>query len=59
MKSTKKLSAGEVGYIIAGFKDIKDVRVGDTITNMSNPAQNRLPGYKKSRPWFLQYLSNR
>ena len=50
MKSTKKLSAGEVGYIIAGFKDIKDVRVGDTITNTSNPAQNRLPGYKKVTP---------
>jgi GTP-binding protein LepA len=50
MKSTKKLSVGEVGYIIAGFKDIKDVRVGDTITNTSNPAQNRLPGYKKVTP---------
>ena len=50
MKSTKKLSSGEVGYIIAGFKDIKDVRIGDTITNMSNPAQNSLPGYKKVTP---------
>ncbi|MEA2021823.1 MAG: translation elongation factor 4, partial [Candidatus Caldatribacteriota bacterium] len=50
MKSTKKLSAGEVGYIIAGFKDIKDVRVGDTITNMSNPARSSLPGYKKVTP---------
>lgn len=50
MKSTKKLSAGEVGYIIAGFKDVKDVRVGDTITNTSNPAQNSLPGYKKVTP---------
>ena len=50
MKSTKKLSVGEVGYIIAGFKDIKDVRIGDTITNTSNPAQNRLPGYKKVTP---------
>jgi len=50
MKCVKRLSAGEVGYIIAGFKDIKDVRIGDTITNMINPAKNSLPGYKKVTP---------
>jgi len=50
MQPIKKLIAGEVGYIIAGFKNIKDTRVGDTITDASNPAQENLPGYKKVTP---------
>ena len=50
MKSVKALNAGEVGYIIAGFKDIKDVSIGDTITNEVNPAIDSLPGYKKVTP---------
>lgn len=50
MQPIKKLVAGEVGYIIAGFKNIKDTRVGDTITDASNPARENLPGYKKVTP---------
>ena len=50
MQPIKKLTAGEVGYIIAGFKNIKDTRVGDTIIDASNPARESLPGYKKVTP---------
>ena len=50
MESIKKLTAGEVGYIIAGFKNIKDTHVGDTITDASNPSREILPGYKKVTP---------
>lgn len=50
MQPIKKLTAGEVGYIIAGFKNIKDTRVGDTITDASNPSRENLPGYKKVTP---------
>lgn len=50
MKATEFLSAGEVGYIVAGIKDVKNTRVGDTITEASNPADQPLPGYKKVTP---------
>ena len=50
MKPTKELNAGEVGYIIAGFKNIKDTHVGDTIIDASNPPRESLPGYKKVTP---------
>lgn len=50
MQPIKKLVAGEVGYIVAGFKNIKDTRVGDTITDASNPSRKSLPGYKKVTP---------
>ena len=50
MQAMKKLVAGEVGYIIAGFRNIKDTRVGDTITDASNLAKENLPGYKKVTP---------
>jgi len=50
MEPAKKLIAGEVGYIKAGFKNIKDTRVGDTITEAFNPAKMNLPGYKKVTP---------
>ena len=40
------LSAGEVGYIAASIKDVRDTRVGDTITDAANPADEPLPGYK-------------
>jgi len=50
MQPIKKLTAGEVGYIIAGFKNIKDTQVGDTIMDASNPSQESLPGYKKVTP---------
>jgi len=42
-----ELSAGMVGYITASIKNVKDTRVGDTITLNSNPCKEALPGYKK------------
>jgi len=50
MQPVKELNAGEVGYIIAGFKNIKDTHVGDTIIDASNPSRESLPGYKKVTP---------
>ena len=42
-----ELSAGMVGYLTASIKNVKDTRVGDTITNRQNPCEKPLPGYKK------------
>jgi GTP-binding protein LepA len=44
------LSAGEVGYVIAGIKDIDGAPVGDTLTDAKNPASERLPGFKPVQP---------
>ncbi len=44
------LTAGEVGYIITGIKEIGNVSVGDTITELKNPAGSLLPGHKKPKP---------
>jgi len=46
----EKLSAGEVGYIIAGVKTISDVRTGDTITLLNRPCSQPLPGFKEVKP---------
>lgn len=46
----EELSAGMVGYITASLKNVKDTRVGDTITNDTNPCEEALPGYKKVNP---------
>ena len=43
----EELLAGDVGYIAASIKNVKDTRVGDTVTSTSNPASEPLPGYKK------------
>ncbi len=45
-----ELSAGMVGYITASLKNVKDTRVGDTVTNAKNPCVQPLPGYKKVNP---------
>lgn len=45
-----ELRAGDVGYITASIKNVKDTRVGDTITSAVNPAKTPLPGYKKVVP---------
>ncbi len=45
--SKGKLEAGDVGYFIAGIKNIGDIRVGDTITLKSRPAEKPLPGFKE------------
>lgn len=47
---TDALYCGEVGYLCAQIKDIKDVMVGDTITLTNNPAKEKLPGYRKINP---------
>ncbi|HOX91796.1 MAG TPA: translation elongation factor 4, partial [Spirochaetales bacterium] len=44
------LSAGEVGYIIAGIKTVSDVRVGDTVTGADRPAPEPLPGFREVKP---------
>lgn len=46
----EELSAGLVGYIMASIKNVKDTRVGDTITDALNPCAQPLPGYKKVNP---------
>ncbi len=46
----EELSAGMVGYITASIKNVRDTRVGDTITNRDNPCSEPLPGYKKVNP---------
>ncbi|MBX3035009.1 MAG: translation elongation factor 4 [Bdellovibrionaceae bacterium] len=43
------LEAGEVGYIVCGIKDIRDVKVGDTVTTARNPATVALPGFQKMK----------
>ena len=45
-----RLSAGEVGFIIAGIKQLEDAKVGDTVTLASKPAAEPLPGFKEVKP---------
>jgi GTP-binding protein LepA len=45
-----KLGPGEVGYLIAGIKEVKECRVGDTVTDAKHPAKEPLPGYKPIKP---------
>ncbi len=49
-QAVKELSAGMVGYVIAGIKTVSDVAIGDTITLADNPATERLPGFKEVLP---------
>lgn len=48
--SCDELTVGDVGFLIAGIKNVGDSRVGDTITNAHNPASEPLPGYKRMNP---------
>jgi GTP-binding protein LepA len=48
--AVNELRAGEVGFVAAGIKNVKDCRVGDTITNARRPAPEPLPGYRKAKP---------
>ncbi len=50
MESAEELSSGEVGYIISGIKSVTDTKIGDTITDVDNPAQEPCPGYKDIKP---------
>jgi GTP-binding protein LepA len=49
MMAIDRLDAGEVGYIATGLKDVRDVRVGDTITSLARPAAEALPGYRPAK----------
>jgi len=51
-----KLGSGDVGYLIAGIKEITKVRVGDTITGKKNPASEPLPGYREIKPMVFSGL---
>jgi len=50
MDEVDELGAGEVGYLIAGVKDVRDSKVGDTITNAKGGAVEQLPGYREVKP---------
>ncbi|MDU1831967.1 translation elongation factor 4 [uncultured Finegoldia sp.] len=50
MISTDKISAGDVGYVVCSIKNVKDARVGDTITDKHNPVDKPLEGYKQVTP---------
>jgi GTP-binding protein LepA len=50
MKPVQTLGSGEVGYIATGFKTVHECRVGDTITSVSAPASEPLPGYRHPKP---------
>ncbi len=50
MVGTAQLSAGEVGFVITGVKDVSKLRVGDTLTTTARPAKDALPGYRDVQP---------
>jgi GTP-binding protein LepA len=50
LEKTKELNPGDVGYIIAGIKNISDVRVGDTITAKNNPCKTACEGFREVKP---------
>ncbi|MFW5745654.1 MAG: translation elongation factor 4, partial [Spirochaetota bacterium] len=50
LAETEELQAGDVGYIIAGIKNISDIRVGDTITHAARPCEAPLPGFREVKP---------
>jgi GTP-binding protein LepA len=56
MTPAERLSAGEVGYVITGLKDVSRLRVGDTLTSVRNPATEALPGYKDVKPMVFAGL---
>ncbi|GAB6064979.1 translation elongation factor 4 [Aquifex pyrophilus] len=50
MTKFEKLSAGDVGYIAASIKDVRDIRIGDTITHAKRPAKEPVPGFQPAKP---------
>ena len=56
MRAADTLSAGEVGYVITGLKDVSRLRVGDTLTSVARPASEPLPGYKDVKPMVFAGL---
>ncbi|OGS09687.1 MAG: elongation factor 4, partial [Elusimicrobia bacterium RIFOXYB1_FULL_48_9] len=53
---SQSVPAGEVGYVVAGIKDIHDIRIGDTITELSRPTARPHPGYKEIKPFVFAGL---
>ncbi|MGE3270881.1 MAG: translation elongation factor 4 [Chloroflexota bacterium] len=56
MTINERLTAGEVGYIATGLKDVRELQVGDTITLAANPATEPLPGYRPAKPMVFAGL---
>jgi GTP-binding protein LepA len=56
MTSVPALGTGEVGYVATGLKVVKDLQVGDTITLVSSPASEALPGYRPAKPMVFAGL---
>ena len=56
MTKFEKLSAGEVGYIAASIKDVRDIRVGDTITDAKRPSDSPVPGFRPAKPMVFAGL---
>lgn len=55
-KAVEELKSGEVGYIIAGIRNVSDTKVGDTITDAENPTSEPCPGYKDVKPMVFSGL---
>src|SRR6187455_374631 len=53
---TRGLGVGEVGYLITGVKDVRQSKVGDTVTNAAKPSKNALPGYTDPKPMVFSGL---
>ncbi|MFA5028852.1 MAG: translation elongation factor 4 [Candidatus Methylomirabilota bacterium] len=56
MRAVDRLSAGEVGYIIAGIRDVRQSRVGDTVTEAARPTAQALPGFREVLPMVFAGL---
>ncbi len=56
MRETAQLSAGEVGFIIAGIKEVQDAKVGDTVAHLNTPCATPLPGFKEVKPMVFSGL---
>ncbi|MBI5374643.1 MAG: elongation factor 4 [Candidatus Schekmanbacteria bacterium] len=54
--NVKSLSAGEVGFIIASVKNVKDTKIGDTVTNIHEPTAEAFPGFKEVKPMVFAGL---
>ncbi len=56
IKYVDSLSIGEVGIVIAGIREVKDTRIGDTVTDAASPAKEPLPGFKVVKPMVFSGL---
>ncbi|MFP4444293.1 MAG: translation elongation factor 4 [Spirochaetia bacterium] len=56
LKKSGSLAAGDVGYIMAGIKDISAVRIGETVTHRRRPCKNPLPGFREVKPFVFSSI---